>query len=344
MVEIMASLLCTGPPDRPANLTRDNLRPLATFEKQIVVIMIISIVNVRELNLNLLVSFDALLAEENVTRAARRVGLTQSAMSNALAQLRQVFDDPLFTRRPGGMAPTQRALALGGAVRQALATLDMAFAAVTRFDPSSAERTFTITTSDYGEYVLLPPLLRLLQREAPNVRVGVRAWGLHEVPGALKEGTADLMVGFYSSVPPGHREELLFDEDYVCLVRKGHPRVRTRLTLKQYLELSHVLVSQQPESAGSVDRALSKMGHSRKVGVRVSHFLMVPSLVAQTDMIAALSRRVAEPFAKILSLRLFPPPIALPAGRIGQVWHARTDADPAHVWFRDVVRRVAARV
>ena len=120
--------------------------------------------------------------------------------------------------------------------------------------------------------------------------------------------------------------------------------MRSRLTLKQYAALSHVLVSESSEGTGSVDRALGKVGLSRKIGVRVSHFLLVPSLVAQTDLVAALSRRVAEPFAKILPLRLLPPPLALPTSRVGQVWHTRTNADPAHVWFRDVVRRVSARV
>jgi DNA-binding transcriptional LysR family regulator len=229
-------------------------------------------------------------------------------------------------------------------VRQALSTLDSVLASVGKFDPASAERSFTLATSDYCEYVLLAPLLRLLEKEAPGIRITVRPWALHEVPADLKDGRADLMIGFYNSIPPGHREEILFDEEYVCVVRKGHPRVHSRLTLKQYLELSHVLVSQAPGGVGSVDRALAKMGHARKVGVRVSHFLMVPSLVAETDMVAALNRRVAEPFAKMLPLRLLPPPLALPKGRIGHVWHARTDGDPAHAWFRDAVQRVCARV
>jgi DNA-binding transcriptional LysR family regulator len=116
------------------------------------------------------------------------------------------------------------------------------------------------------------------------------------------------------------------------------------LTLKQYAALSHVLVSETSEGTGSVDRALAKVGLTRKVGVRVSHFLLVPSLVAETDLVAALSRRVAEPFARMLPLRLFDPPLELPTSHVGQVWHARTDTDPAHVWFRDVVRRVCARL
>ena len=328
----------------PGGLDERNVRASASFEKQIVVMIIITVLNVRDLNLNLLVSFDALMAERNVTRAARRVGLTQSAMSNSLAQLRRVFDDGLFLRHPGGVSPTERALALAGPIRLALSTLDAAFTAQAHFEPRTAERTFTLSASDYVEYVVLPPLLRLLEREAPKVHLAVRPWGLHDVPPDLKEGTVDLMIGFYGALPPGHREQLLFDEEYLCIVRKKHPRVHTRLTLKQYVELSHVLVSQSPGSMGSVDRALAKLGLSRRVGARVSHFLMVPSLVAQTDMVAALSRRVAEPFAKMLALRLFPPPLPLPISRIGQVWHVRTETDLAQIWFRDAVRRVCSAV
>ena len=141
-------------PVRPAASTKGNVRSSASFEKQIVMMIIITVLNVRDLNLNLLVSFDALMAERNVTRAARRVGLTQSAMSNSLAQLRRVFDDGLFLRHPGGVSPTERALALAGPIRLALSTLDAAFTAQAHFEPGTAERTFTLLASDYVEYVV----------------------------------------------------------------------------------------------------------------------------------------------------------------------------------------------
>lgn len=302
--------------------------------------IIITFMNVSGVNLNLLVTFDALIAEESVTRAARRIGVTQSAVSNALAQLRRVFDDPLFVRAPRGVVPTARAVAVAPAVRQALALIEAALSSSGAFDPRTAERTFRIAASDYVEYVVLVPLLRLLGREAPGVRVEIRPWGRHEVPRDLEDGDVDLMIGFFDDAPPAHRTERLFDERYVCIVRKNHPRVGARLGLERYLELSHVLVSERTGSPGSVDRALAKIGRARTVGARVSHFLMVPPLVAQTDMIAALSRRIAEPFAKALGLRVFPPPLALPTSTIGQAWHARTDADPAHAWFRGAIRRV----
>ncbi|HWL89212.1 MAG TPA: LysR family transcriptional regulator [Polyangiaceae bacterium] len=306
-------------------------------------IYIITKMNVAHINLNLLVSFDALMTERNVTRAARRMGVTQSAMSNALAQLRQLANDPLFVRTPGGMLPTETARAWAGPVRQALSLIDGALTARAAFDPASSERRFVIAASDYVGYVLLPPLLHRLSRAAPRVRFDVRPWGRHEVPPTLATGEVDLMLGFYDRIPTGHHEQILFEERYVCIVRKGHPGIGRRLTLAKYLELAHILVSETGES-GSVDRALAEIGQTRRIGLRVSHFLMVPPLVAATDLVAALSQRVAAPFARPLSLQIFPPPIALPISKIGQVWHEQTDRDPANRWLRGILREIAQRV
>jgi DNA-binding transcriptional LysR family regulator len=295
--------------------------------------------NLGAINLNLLVALEALLSERSVTRAARRLGVTQPAMSNSLAQLRALLNDPLFHRRAHGLEPTARALALSEPLQQGLRLLAGAFEPQ-RFEPSASLQSFVVEASDYVEFVLLPPLLQRLAAEAPGVRVEVRPWGLHEVPSSLGRGEADLMIGFYDEVPARHRQRILFEEEYVCVVRKGHPRVGRGLTLERYLELGHVLVSQRGDTPGSVDRALLRKGKRRHVAARVSHFLMVPMLVRRTDLVAALSRRVAEPFADALGLNLFEPPLSLPRGKIGQVWHERLDQDPAQAWFRGVVESV----
>lgn len=299
--------------------------------------------NLRALNLNLLLVLDALLAERHVSRAGRRLGLSQPAVSNALAQLRTLFGDPLFVRAPTGVVPTERALALAGPLRAALALLEQGLD--TRpFLPAETERTFVLAASDFVEFVLLPPLLARLSKEAPRVRLQLRAWPSQRVPASLESGEVDLMLGFYSRVPPGHREELLFDDQFVCIVRKGHPQVGERLTLKRYASLLHVLVTEEPGATGVVDRALATRGLRRTIGLRTSHFLMVPPVVAASDMVAALSRRVAEPFARSLPLRLVPPPLPLPRGAVGQVWHERTESSPAHVWLRRVIADVARTV
>lgn len=303
----------------------------------------ISVVNISSVNLNLLVAFQALLEERSVTRAARRCGVTQPAMSNSLAQLRALFDDPLFTRSSHGLAPTARALGLAGPLREGLSKLGELLEA-RPFDPAVDDRRFVIAASDYVEFVLLPALLELLRTEAPKLRVEVRPWGLHEIPDGLARGEVDLMIGYYNRLPSGHEEQILFEDEYVCIVAKQHPRVRSKLTLQTYLQLGHVLVSQRSDSPGSVDRALAALGKERVVAARVSHFLLVPALVARTDLVAAIDRRAAEPFAAPFGLRLLDPPLALPRGKVGQVWHQRSSRDPAHRWLRGAIARVSAKL
>jgi len=296
--------------------------------------------DLRSVNLNLLAAFDALLEERSVTRAARRMGVTQSAMSGSLAQLRALFEDPLFRRSSRGIEPTPRALALAEPIHAGLRLLELALVPP-GFDAKTSARTFVLAASDYVEFVLMPPLLHRLGREAPGVRIEVRPWGLHEVPPTLARGEVDLMIGFYDAVPARHTQRLLFDDSYTCIVRNGHPRIRRKPTLPAWLREQHVLVSQRGESPGSVDRALASRGLQRTVAARVSHFLLVPVLVARTDLVAALSARVAAAFAEPLGLRMFAPPIALPAGRVGQVWHEQMEGDAGHRWLREMIADIA---
>jgi DNA-binding transcriptional LysR family regulator len=300
-------------------------------------------VNIQTVNLNLFVAFDALLSERNVTRAARRIGVTQSAVSNALRALREVFDDPLFVRGPRGVTPTPRALDLAEHVQRGLASLGAALAPAV-FDPASVERVFVLAASDYVELVVLPPLLVRLAKEAPGVRIEVRPWGLHEVTPFLEQGGADLMLGYYGRVPPLHPAQTLFTERYACIARANHPRIKGRPTLRQWVETPQVVVSETPGAIGAVDRALAARGLRRTIGVRVSHFLLVPEIVARTDFVAALSQRVVDAFTPSARLRTFKAPLALPESRVGQVWHQRLDADPGHRWLRETIAEVCRSV
>jgi DNA-binding transcriptional LysR family regulator len=299
--------------------------------------------NITATNLNLFVAFDALVTDESVSRAAQRVGVTQSAMSSSLRQLRALFGDPLFLRSSHGIVPTPRAKELAAPVREALRLLERALSP-RQFDPASSTRTFVLITSDYVEFVVLPRLLAQLATSAPGVRLQMLPWGLQQVPEELARGAADLMIGFYDKVPAHHREQLLFEERYACIVRKGHPVVRDKLTLRTYAALSHVMVSQRVGATSGIDRALAERGYARQVSLRVSHFLNVPPLVASTDLVAALSRRIAEPFARMLPLRLFEPPLRLRVSRVGMVWHDSLHDDPAHRWLRAAVADACAHV
>ena len=299
--------------------------------------------NIAATNLNLFVAFDALIAHGSVSRAARHVGVTQSAMSSSLRNLRGLFGDPLFLRSSHGIVPTTRAREIAGPVRDALRLLGRTLEPE-RFDPAASTRTFTLITSDYVEFVLLPRLVAQLGQRAPGVQLRVLPWGLQQVPDALARGEADLMIGFYDRVPAHHREQLLFEERYACIVRKGHPVVRDRLTLRTYVALKHIMVTQVAGATSGIDRALAALGRSRDVALRVSHFLNVPMLVASTDLVAALSRRVAEPFTRMLPLRLFEPPLRLRTSRVGMVWHDAVHDDPAQHWLRALVAELCARL
>jgi DNA-binding transcriptional LysR family regulator len=308
-----------------------------------IVMLDIDLMNITATNLNLFVAFDALITQGSVSRAARQVGVTQSAMSNSLRNLRALFGDPLFLRSSHGIAPTPRARELAPPVREALRLLERTLGPVT-FEPATSTRTFTLMASDYVEFVLLPRLVAHIARHAPGVQLRMLPWGLQQIPDELARGDGDLMLGFYDKVPAHHREELLFEERYACIVRKGHPLVRGRLTLRTYVALKHVMVTQSAGATSGIDRALAALGHTREVSLRVSHFLNVPTLVANTDFAAALSRRVAEPFAKLLPLQIFEPPLRLRVGRIGMVWHDSLHDDPAQRWLRAMVAEVCARL
>ncbi|MES1204563.1 MAG: LysR family transcriptional regulator [Pseudomonadota bacterium] len=293
--------------------------------------------NIQGLNLNLLLVLDALLIERHVSRASTRLGLSQPAVSNALAQLRALLGDPLLVRSGGGMIPTERALSIAGPVHAALAQLSAALEAPL-FEPARVQRSFIIATTDFVDFVLVPKLLARLAREAPGVRLQIRGWSQHRVPPTLETGEVDLMIGFYPDVPSNHRDEVLFPDEFVCIVRKDHPRVGRKLDLKTYTSLAHVLVTEEAAGPGVVDTVLAKRGLSRTVGFRTSHFLMVPAVIAATDFVAAISRRVAETFAQHLPLRVLPPPLKLPRGSVRQVWHERTHASPAHTWLRNLIK------
>jgi DNA-binding transcriptional LysR family regulator len=297
--------------------------------------------NISGLNLNLLPVLDALLTERSVSRAGARLGLSQPAVSNALAQLRAVLGDPLFVRQRGGMAPTERALALAGPLRAALTALESGLEPPAPFDPARSQARFTIVTNDFVAFVMLPRLLARIQREAPGVHLQIRAWQEHRVPPDLERGEADLMLGFYPTLPPAHQHAPLFEDGFLWVVRKGHPRVRGKLPLSLYTRLQHVLVSHQPDARGAYDEVLSARGLSRDVVLRVSHFLLVPFIIVSTDYVAALSELVARPFAQILPLQLIKPALVPPRATVQMVWHDRTDASPAHAWLRKVVAEIS---
>ena len=235
--------------------------------------------NVRDLDLNLLRVFDAVLRGRSVTAAAAQLGLTQPAVSNALARLRNVFGDALFLRTPRGMEPTPFARELAGPVRQALALLESALAHGPGFDPATSSRNFRFYMSDLGQIEFLPPLVERLSRIAPNVRLEAVALELEDISHALAAGSLDVAMGFLPGLGAPVRRKALFRDPYVCLLRAGHP-IET-LTRKKFLEASHALVSYRGGHR-VIEEALERAGLSRRIVLRVPHFTVVPMVLAMS--------------------------------------------------------------
>jgi len=293
------------------------------------------------LDLNLLRVLDALLAERHVTRAARRLGLTQPACSHALGRLRRALGDPLLVRGPGGaMLPTARAEAIAPTLRAALVQLAAAVEGDPGFDPATARRRVRIATSDYAELVVLPELIAAIGRAAP----GVDLWVVPIPPARdarvemLASGAADVVIGPpRRDWPAGVYERRLFDERFRCVVRRGHPAAGKRMTLARYCALSHVLVAPRGSAGSLVDDALAARGRSRRVAVAVPHFLVVPHLVAGSDLIATLAGRVVDAYADAVGLEVMAPPLELAGFAISMTWHERVHHDPAQRWLREQI-------
>jgi DNA-binding transcriptional LysR family regulator len=290
--------------------------------------------NVRDVDLNLLRVFDAVLREGGVTPAASLLDLTQPAVSNALARLRKLFGDALFVRTPVGMEPTPFARELAEPVRQALALLESALAHGPGFDPASAARAFRFYMSDVGQVEFLPPLVERVQREAPAVRLEAVALDVDDIGAALAAGGLDLAIGFLPGLGPPVRRRSLFRDPYVCLMRADHP-IRS-LTRKRFLEASHALVTYRGGHR-VIEEALERAGLARKIALRVPHFTVVPMVLESTDLILTLPGRVARVFERRGAFKSLPPPLAIPPAEVAVHWHERFEADPGNRWLREQV-------
>jgi DNA-binding transcriptional LysR family regulator len=293
--------------------------------------------DVRAVNLNLLLVLDALLETRSVTRAGERLGLTQSGTSNALAELRRVLGDPLFVRQGSQMRPTPRALALAPHVRSGIVSLQAALAEP-RFDPATARRKFVLAAPDLVQLALLPPLVRELSQQAPGIELAVRTWPGQRVPDGLLTGEIDLFAGFVDHIPQGCGTAVLFDDHYVCLLRPGHPAAAD-LTLERWLALDHVVVTDDPEGTTSIDRLLADQGLRRRIALRVQSFLLVPALIAVSDLVASVDSRLAAPALARGEVVGLPPPLRLPRGRVRLLWAQQAEADPALVWLKALALR-----
>jgi DNA-binding transcriptional LysR family regulator len=295
------------------------------------------------IDLNLLAAFDALMRERNVTRAAAEVGVSQPAMSAALARLRKLAGDPLFHRSAAGLLPTARARDLAGPIAEALQQIRAVLVEDTAFEPARATQAFKIGLSDYPAFVLLPAITTALREQAPGATLSVHAFtGRDEAVDLLDAGAIDVAIG----VPPLHGDRRILSrpilrDSFVTIVANDHPVARRGMDMKAFLSLSHVLASPEGEGYGLVDQALAAKGKARRLALVLPQMFVVPSVIAQTDMTATLMQRVVLASAAARTIATFPPPVALPDITFHTLWHRRTDANPAQAWFRELIASCA---
>lgn len=289
--------------------------------------------DIRNLDLNLLKALDALLDERSVTRAAARLSLTQPAVSGLLQRLRDSFDDPLLVRTQRGMLPTARALELAGPIKQVLRDIDTLLRPV-EFDPATAVWSMTIAATDYALQAVVVPLLAVLRREAPGARIAVLPVQNQPVHAQLERGDLDLALITPSETSPGLHARPLFDERYVCVMRRDHPdAAEAALSLDRFCALEHALVSYGGGSfRGVTDDALAKVGRARRVNLSVTSFLVLPEILEASDLIAVIPERLAR---RAPGLVVREPPLPIPGFTKTAAWHERTHRSPAHRWARE---------
>lgn len=303
--------------------------------------------DVEKLDLNLLRVFDALMEDGNLTRAGYRLGLSQPAMSHALGRLRKRTGDALFVRVPTGMEPTNLALRIAPSVREGLRLLEGAMEGEAKFDPATCKRTFQILMSDIGELVYLPRLVRRLKDVAPSVDIRVLQLPRESYAEAFISGEADLAIGFLPALRAGFYQQRLYTDSYVCVVREDHPRIGDAITLKQFVEESHVLIepggsrfmsmAQQNSTTSLIEQYLAERGLVRRFALRVPHFMVVPDIVQSTDLIATIPSYAIVHSRARSGLKLLTLPLEMPQFEIRQFWHQRSHDDQGNRWLRGLI-------
>ncbi len=296
------------------------------------------------LDLNLLRVFDAVARERHVTRAAQRLNLSQPAVSNALARLRAALNDELFLRRPGGVEPTELALALAGPVAEVLDRLRDTLAIHAPFDPGTSDRVFPIAFSEYAEAVLAPRLLERIAQEAPDSLLAFRHADRTNWQGLLEGGAAELAVGVLPEPPAIFTRTRLLPEGFMTLMRQGHPLATGVLTVDRLIGFPHLLHSPNGSRDGALDVALAAQGRRRRLGAVVAHLSAVPDILACTDMVMTLSARLALRLGEAHGLVVRESPVEIRHTRLSMIFHRRFESDSGHAWLRRLILAVAREV
>ena len=307
--------------------------------------------NIKSIDLNLLVYLDVLLRVRNVTRAAESLGISQPALSNGLRRLRKLFSDPLLVRTSTGMSPTERALELQPLVRNIVASVEKAIEPDKDFDASNADRVFRISLSDYSESTLLPHLMRRMRSEAPNITLDILTPSDVSFQD-VERGDVDLVINRFDALPQSFHQRTIWRDSFSCLVSHRNP-IRNHFSLDNYLEASHVWVSKtgmgigvgvEPgasEHLGWVDDALAKLGGKRRNRVFTRHYHSAMQLAELRDLVITLPTKAANLLKNSRTVVTLPPPFKIPEIELKMAWSPLLQQNPAHRWLRQLIAQVA---
>jgi DNA-binding transcriptional LysR family regulator len=295
------------------------------------------IVNLRLVDLNLLVVFDALMSERHVTRAAHKINISQPAMSNALRRLRLLFADELLVRTPSGMEPTPRALALVGPTQQALRQVTRIFDDDVTFDPRRSEHAFRLRLSDIHNWVVMPGVMERVGKQAPGVSFDTIHLQPSATVAALETDEVDLAISTGLQHSTAIRSAPLYRDRLVCVFRSGHPLARLPMTLSNFLKLRHLKVAQSPVDTRFIDDDLARRKLKRNIVLNVQHWLSAPHIVRRSDLVTAMWERMARGINADGALAIGKLPIGPVFTTFHLYWHRRNDNHAAHKWLRELI-------
>ena len=297
--------------------------------------------DISDVDISLLLVFEALSKTQNVTAAGTLLGLSQSATSYTLNRLRTVFEDPLFVRTNAGMQPTPYATELIGPVTEVLKLIRTQVIKRPPFDALNSTRCFTINMNDIAQISFLPQMLGYMRQHAPNCDLQAVDLDLPALVRGLESGDIDLAYGYYPDLTAaGLYQQRLFEHTFVCLCRSDHPRIRSRLSLERFMAESHILVKPRGKSPEIFEKALRDRGLVRRVRLTLPNFMSVPSIVAISDYIVTVPISLGQAFVKFEQVKMLDTPFAAPTYDIKQHWHARLHKDEANMWLRRSIQAV----
>ncbi len=296
------------------------------------------------LDLNWLVVFRMIWDHRNVSRAAEAMGVSQPTVSHALRSLRLHFNDRLFVRCSGGVMPTPLAESLAQRIDQPLAMLEQGLHMREQFSPAVSRREFTVIMTDISVAIIMPFLLDICRKEAPLVSFKVLQLPTESILSALREGGADLAIGFNPALHGSLLSKPLFLSEFACIANRKHPRIQARLTRADFMRERHAVAQSPGTGHHIVETTLHRMGLINQIGARLPNFLALPLLVSASDMIATIPRPLAELMQPLAPVAIFKAPIKLPRLIIDQFWHERLHDDAGNRWLRELLPRAMEQV